>query len=39
MGDAPRFAIGMQVVWALLFGAGYLFLFERCVKHNMELGG
>ncbi len=38
-GHAPYPMIGIQLLWILVLGAAYVYLFERHVKHQIEFGG
>ncbi len=39
MGNAGYRQIGIQLLWILLLGVAYMYLFEHHVKHNIEFGG
>lgn len=39
MGNAGYLQIGIQLLWILLLGVVYIYLFQHYVKHNIEFGG
>lgn len=39
MGNVDVYRIIIQIIWVLLFGGSYFFLFSKFVKNNIEYGG